>query len=75
MNELTLTYPLSIAIGGRGPTIFTVPSRFLTEIGDTLVERAEIEIDGIDDFGGPWSSPNGSSRRRGRRSQGSWFGD
>ena len=43
MNELTLTYPLTIARGGRGPTVFTMPSRFLTEIDDSLVERAEIE--------------------------------
>ena len=44
MNELTLTYPLTMARGGRGPTVFTMPSRFLTEIDDSLVERAEIEI-------------------------------
>ena len=43
MNELTLTYPLTMARGGRGPTVFTMPSRFLTEIDDSLVERAEIE--------------------------------
>ena len=29
MNELTLTYPLCIPRGGRGPTVFTTPSRFL----------------------------------------------
>ena len=45
MNELTLTYPLTIARGGRGPTVFTAPSRFLTEIDESLVEQAEIEIE------------------------------
>ena len=35
-----MTYPLTIARGGRGPTVFTMPSRFLTEIDDSLVERA-----------------------------------
>jgi hypothetical protein len=56
MNELTLTYPLTIARGGRGPTIFTLPSRFLTEIDDSLVERAEIEIETGANLIGPWSS-------------------
>jgi len=45
MNELTLTYPLTIARGGRGPTTFTMPSRFLTEIDASLVEPGEIEIE------------------------------
>jgi DNA helicase-2/ATP-dependent DNA helicase PcrA len=44
MNELTLTYPATIAFAGRGPTVFTTPSRFLTEIDCALFERAEIEI-------------------------------
>ena len=44
MNELTLTYPATIAFAGRGPTVFTTPSRFLAEIDSALVERAEIEI-------------------------------
>ena len=43
MNELTLTYPVTIALAGRGPTVFTTPSRFLTEIDQVLLERAEIE--------------------------------
>jgi DNA helicase-2/ATP-dependent DNA helicase PcrA len=43
MNELTLTYPLCIPRGGRGPTVFTTPSRFLTEIDAGLLERGEIE--------------------------------
>ena len=45
MNELTLTYPLCIARGGRGPTVFTTPSRFLNEIDESLFERGEIESD------------------------------
>ena len=45
MNELTLTYPLCIPRGGRGPTVFTTPSRFLAEIDESLLERAEIESD------------------------------
>jgi DNA helicase-2/ATP-dependent DNA helicase PcrA len=71
MNELTLTYPLTMAQGGRGPTIFTMPSRFLTEIDASLVERAEIETDfGSDD------SFSGYSSRRGRKSQRrSWFAE
>jgi DNA helicase-2/ATP-dependent DNA helicase PcrA len=48
MNELTLTYPLTISWGGRGPTVFTTPSRFLTEIDQTLYERAEVETDRFD---------------------------
>ena len=39
MNELTLTYPVTIAMAGRGPTVFTTPSRFLTEIDQVLLER------------------------------------
>jgi DNA helicase-2/ATP-dependent DNA helicase PcrA len=46
MNELTLTYPLCMARGGRGPTVFTQPSRFLRELDETLYERGEIELDG-----------------------------
>lgn len=56
MNELTLTYPLTIARGGRGPTVFTLPSRFITEIDDSLVERGQIEIESGADLVGPWSS-------------------
>ena len=44
MNELTLTYPVTIAFAGRGPTVLTTPSRFLTEIDPALLERGEIEI-------------------------------
>jgi DNA helicase-2/ATP-dependent DNA helicase PcrA len=44
MNELTLTYPATLDLAGRGPRVFTAPSRFLTEINQALLERAEIEI-------------------------------
>ena len=54
MNELTLTYPLTMARGGRGPTIFTMPSRFLTEIDASLVEPGEIDRDTAFDNSG-WS--------------------
>jgi DNA helicase-2/ATP-dependent DNA helicase PcrA len=71
MNELTLTYPLTMARGGRGPTVFTMPSRFLTEIDDSLVERAEIETE--IDWDDSWS---GFSPRRGRgRERKSWFAE
>jgi DNA helicase-2/ATP-dependent DNA helicase PcrA len=71
MNELVLTYPSTITRGGYGPTVFTTPSRFLTEVDSELYERAELEhefgahdLDDEDDepFGG-WSP-----RRRGPRS-------
>ncbi|MFI5458860.1 MAG: ATP-dependent helicase [Isosphaerales bacterium] len=68
MNELTLTYPLTIARGGRGPTVFTAPSRFLTEMDKGLVEQGEIETDtALDD---PWSSF--ASRPGRRREPGFW---
>ena len=71
MNELTLTYPLTIARGGRGPTVFTLPSRFLTEIDESLVERAETEIERGADLVGPWSS---EPHVRGIRDElGSWL--
>jgi DNA helicase-2/ATP-dependent DNA helicase PcrA len=55
MNELTLTYPLCIPRGGRGPTVFTTPSRFLAEIDESLFERGEIEPELESNSGGPWS--------------------
>ena len=55
MNELTLTYPLCIP-RGRGPTVFTMPSRFLNEIDESLLERAEIESDPVELSGDPWAN-------------------
>ncbi len=43
MDELYLTYPLTIPRGGRGPTLITRPSRFLTEIDPDLSEQATLE--------------------------------
>ncbi len=43
MDELYLTYPLTLARGGRGPTLITKPSRFLTELPASLVELASLE--------------------------------
>ncbi len=48
MDELTLVYPLSVSRGGRGPTVLTTPSRFLTEIEAELYETATVEAE--DDF-------------------------
>ncbi|MGO9922695.1 MAG: ATP-dependent helicase [Isosphaeraceae bacterium] len=67
MNELTLTYPLTISWGGRGPTVLTTPSQFLTEIDDTLYERAEVETEPLDTW------PNIPFRRgRNSRREGWW---
>ena len=61
MDELYLTYPLTLPRGGRGPTLVTRPSRFLTEIDPELSEQAslETEIDlswsGIEKLKGPES--------------------
>ncbi len=63
MNELTLTYPLCIPRGGRGPTVFTTPSRFLNEVDESLLERGEIESDSNERWGDTWSSF--ASRRNG----------
>jgi len=43
MDELYLTYPLTLPRGGRGPTMVTRPSRFLTEIDAGLYEEASLE--------------------------------
>jgi DNA helicase-2/ATP-dependent DNA helicase PcrA len=70
MNELTLTYPLTIALGGHGPTVLTKPSRFLSEIDFSLVERAEIEIETESSFGESWSklaARDGWQRKPGSR--------
>lgn len=45
MDELYLTYPLTLSRGGRGPTVIATPSRFLTEIDPDLVEQAVLETD------------------------------
>ena len=45
MDELYLTYPLTLPRGARGPTLITRPSRFLTEIDDALIEQATLETE------------------------------
>ncbi|WP_435006232.1 ATP-dependent helicase [Tundrisphaera lichenicola] len=45
MDELYLTYPLTLPRGGRGPTLITRPSRFLTEIDPELSELATLETE------------------------------
>jgi DNA helicase-2/ATP-dependent DNA helicase PcrA len=45
MDELTLTYPLTIARPGRGATVIATPSRFLNEIDPALCEQAVVETD------------------------------
>jgi DNA helicase-2/ATP-dependent DNA helicase PcrA len=45
MDELFLTYPLTVSRGGYGPTILTTPSRFLTEIESSLYEPVTLETD------------------------------
>jgi DNA helicase-2/ATP-dependent DNA helicase PcrA len=62
MNELTLSYPLCLPRGGRGPTVFTRPSRFLGELDPSLFERGEIELDSGPGFGMPWSTGAGQVR-------------
>lgn len=66
MDELYLTYPLTIARGGRGPTVLTTPSRFLTEIDPALYESAVVESD-VDLA---WSSGPAPGRRDGEVSGG-----
>jgi DNA helicase-2/ATP-dependent DNA helicase PcrA len=71
MNELTLTYPLTMIRGGRGPNVLTTPSRFLAEIDLSLMERAEIELEtGLD----LWSPYFNSGRGRSGEPS-SWLGD
>lgn len=43
MDELYLTYPLTVSRGGRGPNVLTKPSRFLTEMNPDLYEQAIVE--------------------------------
>jgi DNA helicase II / ATP-dependent DNA helicase PcrA len=53
MDELYLTYPLTIARGGWGPSTLTRPSRFLKEIDENLFEPVILEAEPRLD----WSSP------------------
>jgi DNA helicase-2/ATP-dependent DNA helicase PcrA len=43
MNELTLSYPLCLPRGARGPMVLTAPSRFIAELGEGFFERAQVE--------------------------------
>jgi DNA helicase-2/ATP-dependent DNA helicase PcrA len=52
MDEIYLTYPLTIARGGYGPSTLTAPSRFLKEVDPSLYEPAVLEPD----FDQDWSS-------------------
>ncbi len=45
MDELYLTYPLTLPRGARGPTLITRPSRFLDEIDGSLYEQATLETE------------------------------
>ncbi|WP_422929826.1 ATP-dependent helicase [Singulisphaera sp. PoT] len=45
MDELFLTYPLLVSRGGRGPSVLTTPSRFLTEVDSSLYEPAVLEAE------------------------------
>ncbi len=56
MNELTLSYPLCLPRGARGPMVFTNPSRFLMELDEGLFERAQVEPGAGAEAGNAWSS-------------------
>jgi DNA helicase-2/ATP-dependent DNA helicase PcrA len=43
MDELALVYPLTVSRPGRGGTILSTPSRFITEVDSTLVETVAVE--------------------------------
>jgi DNA helicase-2/ATP-dependent DNA helicase PcrA len=45
MDELYLTYPLTLPRGGRGPNVLTTPSRFLTEVDPSLFEPVVLETE------------------------------
>jgi DNA helicase-2/ATP-dependent DNA helicase PcrA len=62
MNELTLSYPLSLPRGARGPIVFTTPSRFLMELDEGLFERAQVESGTGAPASDPWSSFAGPSQ-------------
>ncbi len=53
-DELTISYPLCLPRGARGPVVFTTPSRFLTELEPTLYERAQVESSAGAGSGGQW---------------------
>ena len=56
MDELVLTYPLTVSRGDRGPTIVATPSRFLAEIDPSLYETATVESENdLNWSGGPRS--------------------
>ena len=52
MDELYLTYPLTMARGGRGPTVLTKPSRFLKEIAPEFYEDVILERETDPTLGG-----------------------
>jgi DNA helicase II / ATP-dependent DNA helicase PcrA len=56
MNVLTLSYPLCLPRGARGPIVFTTQSRFLEEIDQGLFERAQVEPGAFADSRNPWST-------------------
>ncbi len=45
MDELYLTYPLTMQRGGRGSSVIARPSRFLAEIDPDLAEQATLEAE------------------------------
>jgi DNA helicase-2/ATP-dependent DNA helicase PcrA len=58
MDELVLTYPLTVARGGQG-VVIARPSRFLTEVDPALVEPVVLETDvDLAWSGGPWPAPS-----------------
>ena len=63
MDELYLTYPLTLPRGGRGPTQVTRPSRFLTEVDAGLYEQAILETEIDLSWSGIEKSRGGSSGR------------
>ncbi len=73
MNELTLSYPIKIELAGRGPTVLTKPSRFVTEIDPRLVERAEVEYEAPPPFEGFLS--RAANRRARASNSGRWHSD
>jgi DNA helicase-2/ATP-dependent DNA helicase PcrA len=62
MNELTVSYPLCLPRGARGPIVFTTPSRFLTELDEGLFERAQVESGAGAGSDKAWSSLAGPGK-------------